>query len=90
MRKWKIKVARIEATGRGKQVCVTFQIERGQIGFRVPVVLSVGDFDDTEIVEAARSGLHRLFAELAAQSQEWKLTGEDLRRLSGMSMRPRP
>jgi hypothetical protein len=90
MSKFKIKVARIETTGRGKQIRVTFQVDRGPTSFQVPIILSIGDFDDTEIVQAARSALHRTFAELAGQSRSWKLTAQDLQRLSSMSLRPRP
>jgi hypothetical protein len=38
MSKFKIKVARIETTGRGNrdgQVCITFQIDRGPINFEL-------------------------------------------------------
>src|SRR5437867_6018021 len=91
MSKLKIKVARIETTRRGKhsgQVCVTFQVDGAPISFQVPILLSIRDFDDTEMVQAARSALYRTFVELAAQSQKWKLTPEDLRQLSSMSLRP--
>jgi hypothetical protein len=67
MSKFKIKVARIETTGRGNrdgQVCITFQIDRGPINFQVPIPLSIKDFDDTEMVQAARNALHRTFVEL--------------------------
>jgi hypothetical protein len=93
MRKFNIKVARIETAGRGKQdrrVCVTFQVDRGATSFQVPILLNVRDFDDTEMVQAARNALHRIFAELASQSQNWKLTAKDLKRLSSMSLRPKP
>ena len=80
MSKFKIKVARIETAVRGNQdgqVCITFQIDRGPINFQVPIPLSIKDFDDTEMIQAARSALHRTFAELASQ-------------LSSMSLRPKP
>jgi hypothetical protein len=92
MSKFKITVARIEVDARGEQdaqVRITFQIDRAPISFQVPVLLSIRDFDDTEMVQAARSALHRTFVELAAQSQGWKLTSEDLRQLSSMSLRPK-
>ena len=91
MSKFKITVARIEADARGKQdaqVRITFRIDRAPISFQVPILLSIRDFDDTEMVQAARSALYRTFVELAAQSQKWKLTPEDLRQLSSMSLRP--
>jgi hypothetical protein len=92
MSKFKITVARIEVDARGKQdeqVRITFQIDRAPISFQVPILLSIRDFDDTEVVRVARNALHRTFVELAAQSQRWKLTSEDLRQLSSMSLRPK-
>lgn len=92
MRKFKIKVARIEvASGRHaeSQVCITFQIDGGTVNFRVPIRLKVSDYDDTEMVQAARNTLHQTFVELAAQSQHWKLSAKELRLLSGMSLRAR-
>src|SRR5438552_14650739 len=79
MSKFKIKVARIE-TGIGSRadphVCVTFQIKRAEVSFQVPIRLSVSDYDDTEMVQAARSALHRTFAELAAQSPGLESVGD--------------
>jgi len=92
MSKFKITVARIEVDARGEQdaqVRITFRIDRAPISFQVPILLSIRDFDDTEMVQAARSALHRTCVELAAQSQKWKLTSEDLRQLSSMSLRPK-
>jgi len=92
MSKFKIKVARIEKTPRGKQagqVCVTFQVDGAPSSFQVPILLSITDFDDTEMVQAARSALHRTFAKLASQSQKWKLSAKDLKQLSSMSSRPK-
>jgi hypothetical protein len=90
MSKFKIKVARIEA-GTGSravsQVCVTFQINHGSVSFQVPIRLKVSDYDDTEMVQAARSALHRVFVELAAQTLHWKLSAKELGLLSGMSLR---
>jgi hypothetical protein len=87
--KFKIKVARIEAAAGSRTVCITFQIERGAVHFQVPIRLSISDYDDTEMVRAARSTLHRAFVELAAQSQDWKLSAKDMQQLSSMSLRPR-
>jgi hypothetical protein len=92
MSKFKIKVARIETvagTEDGTQVRITFQIDRGLLTFQVPIFLSIRDFDDSEMVQAARSTLHRMFVELAAQSQRWKLSAKDLQQLSNMSSRPK-
>ena len=92
MGKFKITVARIELDARGEQdtqVRITFQVDRAPVSFHIPILLSLGDFDDTEMVQAARSALHRTFVELAAQSQKWKLTAQDLQQLSSMSLRPK-
>jgi hypothetical protein len=48
------------------------------------------DFDDTEMVEAARDALHSTFAELTAQTENWRLTAKDLQKLSNISLRPNP
>jgi hypothetical protein len=92
MRKFKIKMARIEATSGRRaraQVCITFQIDHGNVNFQVPIRLSGSDYDDTEVVQVARSTLHRIFVELAAQTQQWSLSEKELRSLSGMNLRPR-
>jgi hypothetical protein len=89
--KFMIKVARIERANESRadpQVCITFQIKCGEVGFQMPIHLSVSDYDDTEMVQAARSALHRMFVGLAAQSRKWNLSAKDLRRLSSMSSRP--
>jgi hypothetical protein len=57
MSEFKIKLARIEVFEegeQGKQVCAVFQIERGPIGFHIPIYLQGRDFDDTEVVQAPR------------------------------------
>jgi len=92
MSRFAIKVARIETAKGGRadsQVCITFSIDRGTVGFQVPVRLSVRDYDDTEMVQAARSTLHGIFVELAAQTLHSKLSAKELRQLSGMSLRAR-
>jgi hypothetical protein len=92
MGQFKIKLGRIEITASGpedRQVCVTFQIEHGAVSFQVPICLNVSSYDDTEMVQAARSTLHRTFVEVAAQTSSWKLSAEDLRQLSKMSARPK-
>lgn len=90
MNKFKIKMARIEATsGRhaGSDVCMTFQIDRGTTRFQVPIHLNGSDYDDTEMVQAARNTLHQTFVELATQTQHWRLSARELQSLSGMSLR---
>ena len=85
-------MARIEG-GSGSRtdphVCVTFRIKHAGVDFEVPIRLSISDYDDTEMVQVARSALHRTFAELAAQSRDWRLSASDLRKLSRMSLRPK-
>lgn len=91
MSEFKIKLARIEVfeeSEQGKQVCAVFQIERGPIGFHIPIYLQGRDFDDTEVVQAARNSLYRLFADLADQSKVWELSPAELERLSKMNLRP--
>ncbi len=92
MSKFKIKMARIEATRGGRadtDVCITFQIDRGTVDFQVPIRLNGSDYDDTEIVQAARNMLHQTFAELTAQTRDWSLSANELRSLSAISMRAR-
>ena len=75
---------------RDSQVCITFQIKNGPVDFQVPIHLKVSDYDDTEMIQAARSALHRLFVELGQQTMQWKLSPTELRLLAGMSLRPGP
>jgi len=90
MSEFKIKLARIEAVdgAQGKQVCAVFHIERGPTGFHVPIYLQGRDFDDTEVVQAAKNSLYRMFVELANQSEVWELSPAELERLSKMNLRP--
>ena len=90
MSKYRIKLARIEAAmgNRSDQVCITFQIDQGRVGFQVPIHLKVGDYDDTEMVQAARSALHRVFVELGHQTLQWNLSAKELQLLADMSLRP--
>jgi hypothetical protein len=92
MNKFKIKLARIEAqTGSraAAQVCMTFQIERGDINFQMPIRLNVSDYDDTEMVRVARNIVTRTFIDLARQTRAWRLSAKELRQLSSMNLRPR-
>ena len=92
MSKFKIKVARIEAvtgTRAASRVRITFQIDHGTLGFQVPIQLKVSDYDDTEMVQAARSALHGIFVELGHQTLHWNLSVKELRLLAEMSSRPR-
>jgi hypothetical protein len=85
-----IKVARIEKTAAsagGEEIRLTFRFERGPIGFDVPVLLKSRDFDDTEIVQVARSRLSEIFLQLAAQSETWKLSEEALSSLAQLNRR---
>lgn len=90
MGQFKIKVARME-TAEGDRadtrVCITFQIGHGTVRFWVPIYLNVSHYDDTEMVQAARSTLHQTFAELAAQTSCWRLS-LDGRHRSARVLRP--
>ncbi len=66
---------------------MTFRIDRGTVSFQVPIRLNARDYDDTEMVQAARNSLHQTFVELAAQTRQWRLSAKELRSLSGMSLR---
>lgn len=91
MSEFNIVLARIEAFedgAQGKQVCAVFQIERGPIGFNIPIYLQGRDFDDTEVVRAAKNSLFRIFAKLATQSKIWELSLHELERLSKMNVLP--
>ena len=91
MHEFKIKVGRIEAVTAnttGDQVRVTFEIERGPLMLKIPIMLNLKEFDDTEMIQVARNELHRMFVELAEQTVQWTLTAEDIRKLSSMSSRP--
>jgi hypothetical protein len=88
---YKITVARIETAARGahgKEICVTFQVQRTPISFQIPIFLNTHDFDDTEMIQVARNALHRTFMQLAAESGDWKLTTAELQRLSKLNFRP--
>jgi hypothetical protein len=92
MSKFKITMARIETTSgchANSQVRIIFQIDRGTLTFQVPIHLKGSDYDDTEMVQAARSTLHHTFVELAAQTLHWNLSAKELRLLSGLSLRGR-
>ena len=55
---YRITVARIETAARSEleeHVCVTFQVERAPISFQIAVLLSVQEFDDTEMILVARN-----------------------------------
>ena len=92
MSKFKIKLARIEThmgSRAAAQVCITFQIERGEISFQVPIRLNVSAYDDTEMVQVARNILTRTFIELANQTRDWRLSAKELRKLSSMNLHPK-
>jgi hypothetical protein len=86
-----ISVSRIEMVGRaGKnaEVCVTFKFERGPIVFQMSLFLEHADFDDSEMIKAARSILHDIFAQLAVQCETWRLTSAELEELKNSNLRP--
>jgi hypothetical protein len=91
MHEFKIKVGRIEAVAAnttGAQVCITFEVERGPLVLKIPIMLNLKEFDDTEMIQVARNELHKIFVELAEQTIQWTLTAEDIQKLSSMSSRP--
>jgi hypothetical protein len=91
MKKFNIKVARIETVARPEQnteVCITFKFERSPIAFQIPIFLKHKDFDDTEMIKAARNALHRIFLELANQCETWSLTSTELQGLVNLNVRP--
>ena len=58
MEEFNISVSRIEMiapAGGDQEVCITFKFERPPIDFQVPIFLKHSDFDDTEMVRAART-----------------------------------
>ena len=57
MSEFNITLARIEAVDegeQGKQIRAVFHIERDLIGFNVPIYLRARDFDNSEMVQAAK------------------------------------
>jgi hypothetical protein len=92
MSKFKIKMARIETATRTRvdpQICITFEISHGPDRFQVPIHLKVRDYDDTEMVQVARSALHGMFVELGQQTLDWNLSTKELRLLADVSSRPK-
>ena len=92
MSKFKIKVARIEAVTdnrAGSQIRITFRITHGPVAFQVPIHLKVSDYDDSEMVRAARNALHEVFVDLGHQTLHWSLSAKELRLLADMNLRPR-
>jgi hypothetical protein len=91
MNNFKIAVSRVEMitpSEGNKEVCVTFKFERAKIGFQIPIFLKHEDFDDTEMIRAARNTLHAIFLDLASQCESWSLTGTELRELMTSNLRP--
>ena len=90
MSEFKVTLARIEVVDegeQGKQIRAVFHIERDVISFNVPIYLRARDFDNSEMVQAARNSLHRMFVEPANQSKVWELSPAELERLSNMNLR---
>jgi len=87
---FKINVARIDMVGCARketEVC-TFHFQRDPIVFQVPLFLKHGDFDDTEMIKAARSILHDIFTHLALQCETWRLTSTELESPKHLNLRP--
>ncbi|WP_316195495.1 MULTISPECIES: hypothetical protein [unclassified Bradyrhizobium] len=88
---FKIRIARIEMISpneRGEDVSLTFQFDGRQTTFTSPIFLSSREFDDTEIVEVARSKLYDVLWQLCSQCKNWRLTDEERRALARISQRP--
>ncbi|MET4726174.1 hypothetical protein ABIF63_010280 [Bradyrhizobium japonicum] len=91
MGKFKIMVARIEMISpneRGEDIRLTFQFESRQTSFALPIFLNSCEFDDTEIVEVARSKLHDVFWQLCSQCEDWQLSDAERRELAKINVRP--
>ncbi|WP_454616622.1 hypothetical protein [Bradyrhizobium cenepequi] len=91
MDEFKIKIARIEMISpneRGEDVRLAFQFESGQISFSLPVFLDSREFDDTEVVEVARSKLYDVFKQLCCQCEGWQLSDDERRELARINARP--
>jgi hypothetical protein len=91
MDEFKIKIARIEMVSpneRGQDVRLAFQFESGQISFSLPVFVNSREFDDTEVVEVARSKLYDIFRQLCSQCKGWRLSDDEHRELARISARP--
>ena len=88
--KYKFSLARLEVISptADRLVRATFSIECQQTSFQLSITLEMKDFDDTEIIRAARDTLHRIFAELSAESKQWKLTPQERKMLSNENLRP--
>ena len=90
MAKYKFTLARLEVIdpSADRLVRATFSIKGQQTSFHLPITVEMKDFDDTEIVQAARDSLHRLFAELSVESRRWKLTPQERKILVKENLRP--
>ena len=90
MSKCKISLARLEmiAPTADRLVQITFNIKCRQTSFQLPIILEMRVFDDTEMIQAARDTLHRIFAELSVESKRWKLTQQERKMLSNENLRP--
>ncbi|HZZ61062.1 MAG TPA: hypothetical protein VFE63_07795 [Roseiarcus sp.] len=90
MAKCKISLARLEVIDPivDRLIRATFNIKCQETSFQLPITLEMKVFDDTEIIQAARDTLHRIFAELSAESKRWKLTRQERKILSNENLRP--
>ncbi|RZN35616.1 hypothetical protein [Bradyrhizobium sp. Leo121] len=88
---FKIKIARIEIISpneRGEDLRLAFQFESDQTSFSLPVFLNSREFDDTEVVEVARSKLYEVFRQLCDQCKVWQLSDDERRKLASINARP--
>jgi hypothetical protein len=82
---FKIRITRIETVSIKETddfTQVTFRIEAGASSYHLPILVNRYDFDDADLPKVARSILHQTFAALSGQTEEWKLTQEELTQLA--------
>jgi hypothetical protein len=74
MDKFNIRLARVEMISpneRGEDIRLTFRFDSHQTSFTLPIFMSSCEYDDTEIVEVARSRLHDVLWQLYTQCADW-------------------
>jgi len=57
---------------RKNMALVTFRVSRGLLHNEVPILVNRKDFDDADMVKAARHLLHAFAAELAKATEPWE------------------
>ena len=67
---------------------VTFRIDGDAGSFHLPVLVNTDEFEEADLTKVARSLLHHTLAELSEQTERWKLSEEELQRLSSWKAYP--